>query len=1379
LRYVIFGGEALELQSLKGWFDRYGDETPQLVNMYGITETTVHVSYRPIRRADLDGGAGSVIGVPLPDLKVYLLDPHGEPVPIGVTGEMFVAGAGVGRGYLNRAELTAQRFLRDPFVADAEARMYRSGDLARRLDDGDIEYLGRMDQQVKVRGFRIELGEIEAAIAQDARVREVAVIAREDVPGDKRLVAYVVAHRDAGELVEQLRNALRRHLPDYMVPAHFVSIPALPLTQNGKLDRNALPAPAALPTDGTKPHVAPRTEVEAMIAAVWQSILRVDRVSVDDHFFELGGDSILSIQVVAVCRRQGLQLTTKDIFSRPTVAELAQVARVAPAAAPAAREQAAGDVALTPIQHWFFEHEFRDAHHWNQAFLFEVPADLSTAALATAVAGLVSHHDSLRLRYRQDAHGRWTQRYESHDGAHDVASIDLSALAADDIAAAIEQHSTAVQRSFRLADGPLLRAVHFRLGHGARGRLLLAAHHLIVDGVSWRLLREDRESLYTAAASGRPAALPPKTSSLQEWARALHEHAQAPQVRQAFDHWRAVAAEPQLALPVVRDADGSSGATLTTRLSRIETRALLQRLPAAFDSQINDVLLTALGRALHRWTKAATLRIDLEGHGREHVSDAIDVSRTVGWFTSLYPIALRIDAAGDAPSTLASVGEQLRRIPDRGFSYGLLRYASADPSVRDALAAAPASPVLFNYLGQFDAVVADSAIFSFASESTGPWRSARARPAYPLEVVAMVREGQLEVAWHHAFDHAGAESIARVASDMTDILRELIAAAEPSRRRPRGASRSPLAGLDDAAFTQLLVRYPTLEDVYPLTPMQRLFLAMETSQASLGLEQWQFRLDGALDADLLRHAIESVVQRHAMLRTAFVAEGVVEPLQVVLGEAAVPWSEEDWRALPPGEQSRRLDELLAGDASAAFDLARAPLLRVALRRVGDESHHLIWTTHHLCIDGWSWPIVFADVSRAYAALENGREHVPEEPPRFRRYVEWLASAAPPSQDFWKAQLAGFAAPTPLPSGTDPGPGRDGAAFEELVASLPATTTSRLLAVARRLRVTPSTVFGGAWSLLLAHYSGATDVVFGASFSGRPAEIEGIERMVGPCVSNLPVRVAVDPAATLGSWLAGVQQRQFALAEHQYASLEQIQQWSGIPWRLRLFESLVVYQNYQVDADARSIGAGIRSTLLRAPEATNYPLTLAVSIDDELRMRLIFKPTRFAPSIVAQFADDLSTVLSALCELATSDTATVGQVASLLPASSRRSASAFATARRGERADIVLPPSGEIEREVAAVWQDLFGIDQISVEDNFFDLGGHSLLLVQAHARLQERLRRRLPIVALLQYPTVRSLAHHLNGGSAGEASAMAAADRARRQREAQARQRTLAGRRLP
>ena len=327
LRYVIFGGEALELQSLRPWFERYGDERPLLVNMYGITETTVHVTYRPIRWADLRAGQGSVIGVPIPDLQLYILEPGGEPAPIGVAGEMYVGGAGVARGYLNRPELTAQRFIADPFTPVNGARLYRTGDLARRLANGDIEYLGRIDDQVKIRGFRIELGEVEAEIAMHPAIHEVVVTAREDVPGDKQLVAYIVAADAPAELVDQLRELLSAGLPEYMVPAHFVRLPALPLTENGKVDRKALPAPDRASPEST--YVAPRTPTEEALAAIWAEVLGFKRVGIQDNFFQLGGNSLLVMSVIRRMRQAGFHTDVRSLFLTPTIAELATVVRAA------------------------------------------------------------------------------------------------------------------------------------------------------------------------------------------------------------------------------------------------------------------------------------------------------------------------------------------------------------------------------------------------------------------------------------------------------------------------------------------------------------------------------------------------------------------------------------------------------------------------------------------------------------------------------------------------------------------------------------------------------------------------------------------------------------------------------------------------------------------------------------------------------------------------------------------------------------------------------------------------------------------------------------------------------------------------------------------
>ncbi|HJU40182.1 MAG TPA: condensation domain-containing protein, partial [Tahibacter sp.] len=712
LRYVVFGGEALELQSLRPWMDRHGEERPRLINMYGITETTVHVTYRPIARADIDAGAGSVIGVPIPDLRVYVLDADGRIAAVGVPGEMYVAGAGVAAGYLNRPELSAQRFLPDPFASsgDGAARMYRSGDLARRLESGELEYLGRIDQQVKIRGFRIELGEIEAVIAHNPRVRQIAVIDREDVPGEKRLVAYLVAETAQEPLLAELREVLRQRLPDYMTPAQFVFVDALPLTPNGKLDRKALPAPDQARAASTKAYAAPRDATEAALADAWKEVLRVERVGIDDHFFELGGDSILSIQVIARCHQRGLRVTPRDLFKHPTIAELAKVVTASTPARATMEDLASGAVPLTPIQKWFFEQRFDDAHWWNQAFLFTVAPDFDVDAFDRALAAVVAHHDALRLRYSEND-GAWTQQYGPAPVVR-AERVDFSPLPEAARAEAMTAHATRVQGSLDPASGPMIRATCFALGRDVPGRVLLVVHHLVVDGVSWRLLREDLETAYLAAKAGKAPSLPPKTTSMRTWAERSDAFARTTEVENALPHWLAVAKTPPTVLPADADAGAASDLRrFTVALGEDETRAVLQALPKAFRTRINDVLLGGLARALQRVAASETFRIDLEGHGREHIADDVDVSRTVGWFTTLFPIALDVPSGGDAAEAALAVRDRLREVPHRGMSHGLLRYAARDDAARDALAAGA------SFINDVSGFRLDPAMARVASES--------------------------------------------------------------------------------------------------------------------------------------------------------------------------------------------------------------------------------------------------------------------------------------------------------------------------------------------------------------------------------------------------------------------------------------------------------------------------------------------------------------------------------------------------------------------------------------------------------------------------------------------------------------------------------------
>ncbi|HEY0601519.1 MAG TPA: amino acid adenylation domain-containing protein, partial [Herpetosiphonaceae bacterium] len=648
LRRIWVGGDAVPPELLADTLVVFPQA--ELVVLYGPTEGTIICACHVVDPDKLP--TRQLIGRPLPNAQLRLYDAHGQLVPLGVAGELYLGGGSVTRGYLHRPELTAEKFV----TIDSQ-RWYRTGDRARYLPDGTLEFLGRTDAQVKIRGYRIEVGEVEAALAQHAAVREAVVMARAD-GGDLRLVAYVVEEQnpedsaDPGSrflvLGSSLRQFLLDKLPPYMVPSAFVVLESLPLSANGKVDRKALPAPEQSSRAAGAAYVAPETEAERILCEIWVAVLRLEQVGVHDNFFSLGGDSILSIQVIARANQAGLRLTPKQIFQHQTIAELAAVADTTSLVV-AEQGLVTGTAPLTPIQQHFFAQDLPTPQHFNQAVLLQASERLDPAALEQALQQLLLHHDALRLRFQPSESG-WTQEHAAPDEQPVLTTIDLHALPDAELAAALEAATTEIQARLNLQTGPILRAGLFELGVKQPQRLLIAVHHLAVDAVSWPILLEDLESAYSQARSGAAIALPPKTTAFKQWAERLYTYATSPDLLAELPFWQAVAQQPVVALPVDIPTGANllaTSATVTVRLSVEETRELLHEVPNAYQTQIAEVLLTALALALNSWTGSTALRVDLEGHGREDLFADIDLSRTVGWFTALYPLLLSVDPAAD------------------------------------------------------------------------------------------------------------------------------------------------------------------------------------------------------------------------------------------------------------------------------------------------------------------------------------------------------------------------------------------------------------------------------------------------------------------------------------------------------------------------------------------------------------------------------------------------------------------------------------------------------------------------------------------------------------------------------------------------------------
>jgi amino acid adenylation domain-containing protein/non-ribosomal peptide synthase protein (TIGR01720 family) len=1225
LRVLSVGSEGWPVDDCAEAVDRVGPNT-RVFNNYGATETTVDSTVFEATGGCRTPSAYVPLGRPLADTTVYVLDGQLRPVPIGVPGEVYIGGEGVARGYWRAPELTALRFVRDPFAAQPSARLYRTGDMGKWRPDGDLEFLGRTDDQVKIGGFRVELGEVESALARHPDVAAAAVAARR-ADGRTRVVGYAVPVAGRVLDVAELRAFLAGSLPTYAVPSAILSLDALPMTTSGTLDRLALPAPPAVAADSS--HVAPRTRVESELARIFSDVLGIEQVGVTDNFFNLGGDSILSLQVVSRARRAGLRLTTKQIFLRQSIAELAPEVTVEEA--PIAEQgPVVGDVPLTPVQRWFFERFDTALSSFNQSVFLDVAADVDTTALDSAFTALATHHDALRMRAEQ-VDGVWRQHNAAVEHERVCHVVDLSAVA--DTEQAIREEVARAQHGFRLDRGPLIRAVLFVLGHGRPPSLFVTVHHLVVDGVSWRILLSDLDSAYRHAVAGERIDLGPKTTSFRDWALRLTELGAAGGFTDELPYWQAV--QQQLrrtpALPTERSGPNTveSIRVVSVRLDAAVTDALQRKVPEVYHTRINDVLLSALARVLTDWTGSTSVAVEMEGHGREDLFADVDLSRTVGWFTTLYPVVLTVPGQGDWGDLLKAVKEQLHAVPSHGLGHGVLRHL-AQPSRLDP---APHCEVGFNYHGRFDAEMSADGLYRGWADNPGAERDPDQRRDGLFEITGMVRDGCLELRWEYSTNRHHEHTVARLARDFAAALEQIVRHCARPDTGGRTPTDFPLAALDQSAVDRIAGDGRGVEDIYPLTPMQSgmLFHSLAEKEGDTYLTHFEMELDGVTDAGRFTSAWQRVVDTTPILRTAVLTDGVGEPMQVVYRNVRLPVVVEDWRGRSSAWQQDRWQEVRARAVRQPVDLATAPLMRLHVVCLAGARVRLLWSSHHILLDGWSFAEVLGEVFARYAMLGGDDTIVPKSRRPYQDYVRWLREQdQAAAQLYWRTTLAGRAAPTPLPFDRAPRAGHTTRDTRRLAVSLPAASSRRVYQCAKDARLTVNTLLQGAWAVLLARYGGERDVCFGATVSGRPADLIGADDIVGLFINTLPVRVAVDGDADVLSWLRRLQDDQVDARAHEHVSLAQVLRCSQLPPGTSLFDSIVVFENFPYD-DEQAQRYGLRVVDSTGDETSNYPLTLTAYTTDELHLRIGYDPDTFDATTVDRLADSLLVLLEAMAD----------------------------------------------------------------------------------------------------------------------------------------------------
>ncbi|HEV2681081.1 MAG TPA: amino acid adenylation domain-containing protein, partial [Rhodanobacter sp.] len=1114
--------------------------------------------------------------------------------------------------------------------------MYRSGDHARWRADGQLEYLGRIDNQVKIRGYRIELGEIEAALAQLGFTGN-AVIVREDRAEQKQLVAYLVATEiDSATL----RAELAKRLPDYMVPAAFVTLDALPLTGNGKLDRKALPAPdfVAATTRG------PRNAAEEILCELFAEVLSLTQVGIDDSFFELGGDSIGAIRLVSRARKRGLLIAPRDIFQHPKIEALAANAATQETQCAPTIDEATGEMPLLPIMQAFVE-QGGSLMRLHQSQLVSVPAGVTRRVMLVALQALLDRHDALRLRlvHKDVVTVASIPSIGSVKATDCLTCIDLLDAPEPDRQHRLEQAAAEAISRLDPDAGQLLQAIWGDCGADQPGRLLLIVHHLAVDGVSWRILLPDLQQAWTAASNGQTPVFDPPGTSLRRWAQLLREEAGTPRRQRELDRWCAIAATPDPLLGT-RALDPIRDTAHTQRKVRLHlhsdvTARLLSEVPATFHATVNDVLLTAFTLALATWRKPhgahveLALRLDVEGHGREDVFDGVDLSRTVGWFTSLYPVALdpgEIDLAqairggDDLGRALKRIKEELHAIPDHGFGYGLLRHL--DPTSRDALARYPTAQIAFNYLGRF-AVTDEAGLQAF---NGGDDAERALSHTITLNAIVLDRDTgpELGAEWCYAgqlFDAAEIEALGRQWFAVLEAMLVHVALPHAGGLTP---SDLPLVSLDQQSIEQLESARP-LADVLPLSPLQEglLFHALYDNAApDAYLTQMVFALEGRWRADALKAAAYTLLARHPHLCAVFVQQpGSQQPLQLIPHELPHCWQFFDLSSMPKKQREDALQQHVQDDLQRRFDPASTSL-RFTLIRLSPQRYRMLFTHHHVLLDGWSMPILLPELFAIYHA---GGDHraLPYVRP-YRDYLAWLAAQdRNEMRTLWRQALDGIDQPCLLAAQVPVTPTMPHVHRHTFSASL----SHALEAQARRHGLTFNTLLQAAWGLLLSQATHRDDVCFGITVSGRPPELSGIERMVGLFINTVPLRLRIDPRQRLGALLADLQDTQATLIRAQHLGLTEILQLSG---QRELFDTLLVFENYPFDpADRRVLDEqrGLRVALVgnHGGDISHYPLSLVFVPGECLSLRIGYRPDVFAPDAIHTLAERYERILEAM------------------------------------------------------------------------------------------------------------------------------------------------------
>ncbi len=1196
IRYVIFGGEALNPNKLKTWHI-YNPQC-KIINMYGITETTVHVTYKEIDGHVIESEI-SDIGSALPTSAVYIKCGE-ELCGIGVPGELCVAGAGVARGYLNRPELTAERFIDNPY---GDGKIYRSGDLVRWLEEGNIEYLGRIDQQVKIRGYRIELGEIGSVINELEEIKEAAVIAKEDRNGEKFLCAYIVADKKMNP--NEIKNELSSKIPDYMIPSYIVQIASLPLTRNGKLKVKALPEPKLIGENG---YLEARNEEESKVVNTFKMILGIKKVSITDNFFDLGGDSIKAIRIVSKLKEEGYNTSIKTVLTQRTPEKIAKEIKKKIAVEKAEVGEVNGNAPLTAIQQEFFECRLDNPNHFNQSVLFESQEKIDGQVLEIVLQKLVEHHDILRATYKDGVQviGKYSEKqwYNFNIFDSDIESIkDLA-----------EQ----LQRSINIESGPLVKAGLFHTPD--KDYVLLIIHHLVVDGVSWRVICEDLENGYKQAATGKEVTLPEKTVSFKEWGTKIADYRNSYILKEEIKYWQSKNKEIKKG-KFKKDTTGSESKPAMEKfeLEKRYTEELLKKSNRAYNTEINHLLLAALARAFNKVTGQKTLSLIMEGHGREEITEGICIDRTVGWFTTMYPVILK-NIGNDMNQVIKNTKENLNRLPNKGIGYGILKNIGAP-----AFGEISEPDITFNYLGEFGSEqVSGNEIFKISDVARGSNIAETNRFGTPVSINGGLQYGVLSIGITYDKSEYNKKTIKNLCDQFKHELIGVIEHCKNAETIQYTASDFGEYSWSDKEFIatneKLKAKGEKIKRIYPLTAMQEglLYEKLANEKSTQYVTQQVVKFN-RLNVENMQAAFNAVVNKHDILHTVIKYKGVNKARQVLLVER-----KPEFHYLEAAGDSE-YEKIKADDVKRGFDLEDNTLIRMTIIKRTDSDYRMILTNHHIILDGWCIAIVYSELYKYYLLLQNKKVIPIENGGRYEDFVRYIEKKnKEESLLYWDELLEDYECKADIIPIGAPDHVKEECIRKDI--SFTSEMTKKIRQLSVDSGVTVNTITEAAWGVLLQRYNNTNDIVFGKVVSGRNAEVKYIEQMLGLFINTIPVRVKTERNETFKTLIGKIQKQAVESNDFDYCSLAEIQSRSRLG--SGLIGTLMAFENYYIhDSEMNVEEDQLVAEFESVREQTNFGISLSANIGETLNLGIEYDAQKYGSEEIDLLLGYLQTFLT--------------------------------------------------------------------------------------------------------------------------------------------------------